>query len=62
MNGHDAADLARLALDAGIASRQVQTATGLDMHVLEAGASTNPLLMLLHGFQELALSWRRIMR
>jgi pimeloyl-ACP methyl ester carboxylesterase len=31
------------------------------MHVLEAGARDRPLVLLLHGFPELAFSWRRIM-
>ena len=36
---------------------------GLDMHVLEAGHETKgrPCLLLLHGFPELAWSWRKIM-
>jgi pimeloyl-ACP methyl ester carboxylesterase len=33
----------------------------LDMHVLYAGQKSAPLLLLLHGFPELAFSWRRIM-
>eukprot|EP01031_Cornospumella_fuschlensis_P003663 gene3663-4575_t len=31
------------------------------MHVLEAGEAGRPLLLLLHGFPELAYSWRNIM-
>jgi pimeloyl-ACP methyl ester carboxylesterase len=34
---------------------------GLDMHVLEAGAAARPALLLLHGFPELAWSWRKLM-
>ena len=40
---------------------------GLSMHVLEAGfepapgASTRPCVLLLHGFPELAYSWRKVM-
>ncbi len=36
---------------------------GLEMHVLEAGDATGgrPLLLLLHGFPELAYSWRNVM-
>jgi pimeloyl-ACP methyl ester carboxylesterase len=30
----------------------------LDMHLLEAGDPADPLLLLLHGFPELAFSWR----
>jgi len=50
-----------LPLDAGISSRQVNTATGLQMHILEAGSRHAPVVLLLHGFPELAFSWRRIM-
>jgi pimeloyl-ACP methyl ester carboxylesterase len=36
---------------------------GLDMHVLEAGfeGRDRPLILLLHGFPELAYSWRKLM-
>ena len=34
---------------------------GLDMHVLEAGEESAPCLLLLHGFPELAWSWRKVM-
>lgn len=52
------------ALPPGISSRIVQTA-GLDVHILEAlppnGVSPKPpLLLLLHGFPELAYSWRKV--
>ena len=35
---------------------------GLDMHVLEAGFEERgqPTLLLLHGFPELAFSWRKV--
>ena len=50
-------------LPAGIRARFVRGVNGLDMHILEAGfeTSSRPLLLLLHGFPELAFSWRRIM-
>jgi pimeloyl-ACP methyl ester carboxylesterase len=32
--------------------------SGLDMHVLEAGHPSQPLILLPHGFPELAYSWR----
>ena len=32
------------------------------MHVLEAGKESDPCLLLLHGFPELAWSWRKVMR
>ena len=31
------------------------------MHVLEAGDASHPCLLLLHGFPELAYSWRKVM-
>ena len=47
----------------GIRSRFVNDVNGLRIHVLEAGYETagRPALLLLHGFPELAYSWRRIM-
>jgi len=50
-----------LPLPPGIRSRQVSGVNGLDMHVLEAGDRGNPALLLLHGFPELAWSWRKVM-
>ncbi|MDR3464900.1 MAG: alpha/beta fold hydrolase [Xanthobacteraceae bacterium] len=45
----------------GIRSRMVDNGNGLSMHVLEAGAGDGrPVIVLLHGFPELAFSWRRI--
>lgn len=50
------------ALPGGISARFVDNGNGLRMHLLEAGAGGDrPLLLLLHGFPELAYSWRRIM-
>jgi pimeloyl-ACP methyl ester carboxylesterase len=34
---------------------------GLTMHVLEAGDEGAPCILLLHGFPELAYSWRKVM-
>jgi pimeloyl-ACP methyl ester carboxylesterase len=50
-------------LPPGIRSRYVEGANGLRMHVLEAGFETRgrPCLLLLHGFPELAFSWRKLM-
>ena len=42
----------------GVRSRFVDTATGLRMHILEAGTPGHPVVLLLHGFPELAYSWR----
>lgn len=50
-------------LPAGIRSRFVEGINGLRMHVLEAGHETagRPAVLLLHGFPELAYSWRKVM-
>ncbi len=50
-------------LPAGIRSRIVEGINGLSMHILEAGYQEQgrPCLLLLHGFPELAYSWRKVM-
>ena len=50
-------------LPSTIRSRYVDNINGLRMHVLEAGFETKgrPCLLLLHGFPELAYSWRKVM-
>lgn len=50
-------------IPAGIRSRVITNANGLDIHILEAGYETGgrPLVLLLHGFPELAYSWRKVM-
>ena len=48
-------------LDPAIRSRFVEGVNGLTLHILEAGDPNHPLLLLLHGFPELAYSWRRVM-
>ena len=48
-------------LPKGIRARFVDGINGLRMHLLEAGAPERPLLLLLHGFPELAYSWRKVM-
>ncbi|MBI2752527.1 MAG: alpha/beta hydrolase [Betaproteobacteria bacterium] len=47
----------------GIRSRVVGGINGLTMHALEAGfeAGDRPCVLLLHGFPELAYSWRKVM-
>ncbi len=47
----------------GIRARFVRGINGLTMHMLEAGYETpgRPCLLLLHGFPELAWSWRKVM-
>ncbi len=51
------------ALPAGIRSRFVENINGLTMHMLEAGyeGTERPCVLLLHGFPELAYSWRKLM-
>src|SRR5258707_10037814 len=55
--------LPAIPLPSGIRSRFVHGINGLRMHVLEAGHETKgrPCLLLLHGFPELAFSWRKVM-
>ena len=53
--------LSPLPLPPGIRSRQVPGVNGLEMHLLEAGDENRPALLLLHGFPELAYSWRKVM-
>jgi pimeloyl-ACP methyl ester carboxylesterase len=50
-------------LPPGVRSRFVDDINGLRMHVLEAGFETKgrPCVLLLHGFPELAYSWRKVM-
>lgn len=51
------------ALPRGLRSRFVDNVNGLRMHLLEAGFETTgrPAVVLLHGFPELAYSWRKVM-
>ncbi len=50
-------------LPPGIRSRLIDGVNGLRMHILEAGFETDdrPCVLLLHGFPELAYSWRKVM-
>src|SRR3978361_1841987 len=56
-------DLPDIPLPSTIRSRYVDNVNGLRMHVLEAGYETKgrPCVLLLHGFPELAFSWRKVM-
>jgi pimeloyl-ACP methyl ester carboxylesterase len=47
----------------GVRSRSVGNVNGLTVHMLEAGYETpgRPAVLLLHGFPELAYSWRKVM-
>ncbi|MBM3770887.1 MAG: alpha/beta hydrolase [Acidimicrobiia bacterium] len=47
-------------LPPGVRSRFVDRINGLRVHVLEAGDPRQPCVLLLHGFPELAYSWRKI--
>ena len=55
--------LPEIPLPSTIRSRYVDDINGLRMHVLEAGFETRgrPCVLLLHGFPELAYSWRKVM-
>ncbi len=50
-------------LPAGIRSRMANNVNGISFHVLEAGFDPpgRPCVLLVHGFPELAYSWRKIM-
>lgn len=50
-------------LPAGVRSRFVDGVNGLRVHLLEAGYESpgRPAVLLLHGFPELAYSWRAVM-
>jgi pimeloyl-ACP methyl ester carboxylesterase len=50
-------------LPASIRSRHIANVNEMAVHILEAGYETQgrPLVLLLHGFPELAYSWRKVM-
>jgi pimeloyl-ACP methyl ester carboxylesterase len=50
-------------LQAGIRSRAIANVNGMTVHVLESGHGEpgRPAVLLLHGFPELAYSWRKVM-
>lgn len=54
-------ELNPLPLPEGISQQMLADVNGLDVHVLEAGDPNAPALLLLHGFPELAYSWRKVM-
>lgn len=47
-------------LPQGVISKTLRV-RDLEMHILQAGQHNAPLILLLHGFPELAFSWRRVM-
>jgi pimeloyl-ACP methyl ester carboxylesterase len=59
----DAQPLSPDLLPRGVRSRFVNNINGIRIHLLEAGfdAGTRPCVLLLHGFPELAYSWRQTM-
>lgn len=48
-------------LPAGVRVRLVPGVNGLTVNMLEAGTPGRPLVLLLHGYPNLAYSWRKIM-
>jgi len=50
-------------LAGGIRSRAIANVNGLTVHILESGyeSTGRPAVLLLHGFPELAYSWRKVM-
>ena len=50
-------------LPPGIRARHIANVNGLTVHILEAGYEVpgRPAVLLLHGFPELAYSWRKVM-
>jgi hypothetical protein len=59
--------LSQSVLPQGIRSRAVPQINGLSLHILETGfeagfeEQNRPCILLLHGFPELAYSWRKVM-
>src|ERR1700692_4600641 len=50
-------------IPAGIRSRRIANVNGMTVQILEAGYETpgRPAVLLLHGFPEIAYSWRKVM-
>ena len=63
-NATEAVPYSPAVLPPGIRSRFVNNINGIRMHVLEAGfeVTDRPAVLMLHGFPELAYSWRKVMR
>jgi pimeloyl-ACP methyl ester carboxylesterase len=59
----DAGPLPSSVLPRGVRARLVENVNGVRMHVLEAGYedARRPAVLLVHGFPELAYSWRKVM-
>ena len=54
-------ELRPLPLPTSLSSYQIKTGSGLTQHILEAGDQGKPLIILMHGFPEIAYSWRYVM-
>jgi len=51
-----------LPLPPGLSERYItHDASELTFHIIEAGSVTQPMILLVHGFPEIAYSWRKIM-
>jgi pimeloyl-ACP methyl ester carboxylesterase len=63
VNGLDGSSFGNGTLPAGVRSRIVSSVNDLDVHILEAGYETpgRPLVLLLHGFPDLAYGWRHVL-
>jgi pimeloyl-ACP methyl ester carboxylesterase len=48
-------------LPTGVRARIVPGVNGLHVHLLEAGQPGRPAVLLLHGFPEIAYSWRKVL-
>jgi pimeloyl-ACP methyl ester carboxylesterase len=59
----DAGPLPASVLPRGVRARFVNNVNGIRLHVLEAGyeGARRPAVLLVHGFPELAYSWRKVM-
>lgn len=59
------ASLPPLPVPSGIRQRHIdltaEPSCGLDIFVLEAGDPANPLILLFHGYPELAYTWRKVL-
>jgi len=61
------APLSTAVLPRGVRARFINNVNGIRMHVLDAGfatpvgAAARPAILLVHGFPELAYSWRKVM-
>jgi len=63
MQAAEAAPLNQAVLPSGVRARFIHNVNGIRMHVLEAGfeRAGQPAVLLVHGFPELAFSWRKVM-